>query len=690
MLASFVFHVLPEFVKPGFSCFRFLTSYLILLASKFLPIAALIFLSLFPYPRTSYGQTTSLLWGESGELWTPQSRLPDFSFAGYRSGGTPIPDVAVKGNVKDFGAKGDGVTDDSQAFLKAISSVSNGAILVPAGRYLITEVLFIKKSNVVLRGEGPDKTVLYFPKPLEDILGGYWSWTGGVIWVEGKESGSKLANVTAEALRGDTTLTVSSTSKIKAGQMIRLVQYENGGSLGSDLHADEQNGGSCLAQWTKGRLVDWAAKVAAVQGKEITLERPLRVDVHLGWSPEVHSHKPAVQEVGIEGLSIEFPDVKYAGHFKEPGYNAINFRNVSNSWVRNVTIVNADGGIYLEGPSTRFNTVQGIRFTGRGGHHGTEADRSQDNLITDFSFENTFLHDITVQLVANGNVFSKGEGVNINFDHHRAAPYENLFSDIDAGKGSRLWDSGGDTCAGPNSGARETFWNVRKGSGSALSSVPDWPQINVIGAAFSDMTQEGRWVEGLDPASLFPQDLHESQLARRLGGQPLSNPALTASSNSPPSSYLQRVNAGGSSYTDGAGNKWSADQSYRSGSWGYTGGKTYKTSDPIDNTEDDPLYQSERYGNFSYKFDVPNGQYDVVLHFAEIYWQAAGQRSFDVKIEGVSVLNDYDIVAAVGSDVAVTQTFPGVVVTDGQLNIDFITVVNNAKVSAVSVASSAP
>ena len=47
----------------------------------------------------------SRLWGKSGELWEPASRLPDFSFAGYHMGEEPIPKVPVKLNVKDFGAK---------------------------------------------------------------------------------------------------------------------------------------------------------------------------------------------------------------------------------------------------------------------------------------------------------------------------------------------------------------------------------------------------------------------------------------------------------------------------------------------------------------------------------------------------------------------------------------------------------
>ena len=55
---------------------------------------------------------TSLLWGENGESWTAESRLPDFSHAGYHEGVDAIPDLAVAANVLDFGAVGDGVADD--------------------------------------------------------------------------------------------------------------------------------------------------------------------------------------------------------------------------------------------------------------------------------------------------------------------------------------------------------------------------------------------------------------------------------------------------------------------------------------------------------------------------------------------------------------------------------------------------
>ena len=53
------------------------------------------------------------------------------------------------GNVKDYGAVGDGVTDDSQAFVRAIANHHH--IYVPTGRYLIQKVYL--HSSVIIEGE---------------------------------------------------------------------------------------------------------------------------------------------------------------------------------------------------------------------------------------------------------------------------------------------------------------------------------------------------------------------------------------------------------------------------------------------------------------------------------------------------------------------------------------------------------
>ncbi|MBS7337905.1 MAG: hypothetical protein KIG81_08640, partial [Thermoguttaceae bacterium] len=56
-------------------------------------------------------------------------------------------------NVLDFGAKGDGTTDNTEAFQKALDSIDpqGGVVVVPNGQYLFTGSLVIPQS-VTLRG----------------------------------------------------------------------------------------------------------------------------------------------------------------------------------------------------------------------------------------------------------------------------------------------------------------------------------------------------------------------------------------------------------------------------------------------------------------------------------------------------------------------------------------------------------
>ena len=74
-----------------------------------------------------------------------------------------------------------------------------------------------------------------------------------------------------------------------------------------------------------------------------------------------------------------------------------------------------------------------------------------------------------------------------------------------------------------------------------------------------------------------------------------------------------------------------------------------------------------------YRIEVPNGTYDLILSFAEIFEIIDGpdQRVFDVSVEGESVISDLDIFAKVGFKVALTESIASVVVEDGELSIEF-------------------
>lgn len=150
--------------------------------------------------------------------------------------------------------------------------------------------------------------------------------------------------------------------------------------------------------------------------------------------------------------------------------------------------------------------------------------------------------------------------------------------------------------------------------------------------------------------------------------------------------YLARINCGGNAYFDSKGQQWEADRAYSAENYGYIGGDSYATSDPIDWTNEDLLYKSERWGLTAYQFDVRNGTYRVILHFAEIYYENENRRSFDIKLNNATVLSDYDIYAEAGHDVATSKAFT-VDVANEELYIEFISQIDVAKISAIEVRS---
>jgi len=77
-------------------------------------------------------------------------------------------------SVKDFGAKGDGVTDDTasiQAAWNAVKTAGGGCILAPAGTYLISSAINITgANNVEFIGAGPDATIIKSNSTTADVF----------------------------------------------------------------------------------------------------------------------------------------------------------------------------------------------------------------------------------------------------------------------------------------------------------------------------------------------------------------------------------------------------------------------------------------------------------------------------------------------------------------------------------------
>ncbi len=118
-----------------------------------------------------------------------------------------------------------------------------------------------------------------------------------------------------------------------------------------------------------------------------------------------------------------------------------------------------------------------------------------------------------------------------------------------------------------------------------------------------------------------------------------------------------------------------------------TGGSRYSTSDPISGTNEDALFQTERYGAYTYEVPVTEAVYSVNLHFAELYWEGAGERLFNVMVEGVSVFNNMDLYSQVGHDTAFSTSIDDILVSDGQLTIQIESLVDNGTLSGFSIYS---
>ena len=159
-------------------------------------------------------------------------------YAGYRAGEAGIPTPKAGWNLKrDFGAKGDGRTDDSQALLNAIRSIKGGVLYIPKGTYVIARRIDIDRGNLTLRGAGPQETILYFPNSLTKLFGNSfneaghsrWSFRPGLINVTGTDpvtAETRLASVTAAAKRGDKVLKLSAPFKVKRGGWYCLVESD--------------------------------------------------------------------------------------------------------------------------------------------------------------------------------------------------------------------------------------------------------------------------------------------------------------------------------------------------------------------------------------------------------------------------------------------------------------------------------
>jgi Pectate lyase superfamily protein len=513
------------------------------------------------------------LWREYLASPDRHPHIPNVSYAGYRRGEERLPRRRVRASVTQFGAVGDGVTDSTAAFnaaVEAVGSAGGGVIIVPAGRYRLTGVVWMHHSRVVLRGAGRGRTTLRFDESLATAYRrpgrGEWSWSGGMVWFipralrEGLESRNfhgnegwmdnrDLSEVTAQVPRGTRRIPVADPSAFTAGQHVLLVaDNTTDNTLLAHLAGDVP--GTQTYSWeTSGRrlrpeISDWVlaenflhyrfpVQIKRVLRDSIVLAQPTKIDLRLGWRPRFLTLGPVVQEAGIEDLTIEMREIQQLPHHQDPGFNGPNFQAALNCWARNVDLWHSDNGFGLT--TAKGITITNVRVGGRARHHSFICRvQSHDMLVDKFEIPpattpvgpGAAYHGINTEGFTSGNVWSNGV-MDGTFDSHKALPFESVRTAI---RVDNTGSTGGAGDAGPRWGARFCHWNIEvtNGRSHAIRLDEHAPLSAMVGVrGTTGPTNHAKdlagpmqsVVEALDE-EVLPANLYHAQLRARLRHRP--------------------------------------------------------------------------------------------------------------------------------------------------------------------------
>lgn len=167
------------------------------------------------------------------------------------------------------------------------------------------------------------------------------------------------------------------------------------------------------------------------------------------------------------------------------------------------------------------------------------------------------------------------------------------------------------------------------------------------------------------------------------------------------------VNVGSNcSYTSPYSNlTWVADREYTPGSWGYIGGEPYQSAAHTIGTQvqihgaiDNPLFQTLRIDLDAYKFDLPDGRYELELCFADVFGnstaiahqlgaQDTGKSTnvFNISINNVILEKDFYISNSSGFFQAVIKKY--IIAVDGRkgLTVSFGKQINKTFLNGIKI-----
>jgi hypothetical protein len=287
--------------------------------------------------------------------------IPDYSFAGYRSGGVALPTVPAQINLLPTGA------DDTDAIQHAIDTVSarpldsngfRGAVQLAPGVFHCSAALTIAASGVVLRGAGSsaghDATTI--------------NLTGdphvGIV-IKGDfalNTISPATNITdAYVPFGAHTVHVDDATHIHAGDLVQISKPVTAAWI-KYMGMDDLERPGRDEHWINAKALKTRRLVTAVSGNAVTFQIALMDSYDSQFLSTEHftvqlvAVSGQVKEVGVEDLRIVAPAVSV--DFHDAHTIAMEIAAAADSWVRNVAMIDTTEGVRMDFNSERITLTR--------------------------------------------------------------------------------------------------------------------------------------------------------------------------------------------------------------------------------------------------------------------------------------------------------------------------------------------
>jgi hypothetical protein len=478
--------------------------------------------------------------------------------------------------VTDHGAVANDGGDDSRAVLAALAAAHkvDGPVrlVFPAGRFILSDILWIRRSDIVIEGagRGAGGTELAFPRPLRmvdktkvlDPLRAYlvenekrqvepkrnidlpfseYSWTGGFLWAMKPETTATAAPAVdlLAGQQGGKTVRLSAAAGLRGGDVVSIQWHPTNGpdsGIIASIYGKGVKAGS--HHWTTPErpLVVQTTRIEAIDGKVARIADPLLHDISPAI-PAKLARWDGLTNVGIRDLALVFPEGQSFGHHLEQGYNGIHLNDVFNGWIVGLRISNAESGILTDNSASV--TIRDIVTEGeRDAHYAVHVGAVHNVLVSDLLIANPVLHSLTFNTRSTKSVYQRATVLRMpTLDQHAGANHQNLFDDVTlhiaarpskAGPVYPLWDGSGASYWQPGHGRFNTSWNIRVmvQSGALpsetvqLTGLDEGPDARIVGVSgnrsFAVDYRPAPYVERLNDPMRDVPSLYDYQLNRRL------------------------------------------------------------------------------------------------------------------------------------------------------------------------------